>query len=94
MTKLTILPAARRDIAEAREWYEHRSAGLGDDFVARVDAALLAIQRNPESHAAVFEDFRRSLVKRFPYEVLEDRVVVYAVTHGSQDPSKWRKRLS
>jgi len=69
VTKLTILPAARRDIAEARAWYENQSAGLGDEFVARVDVALLAIQRNPESHAAVFEDFRRSLVKRFPYAV-------------------------
>ena len=60
MRALTILPAARRDIAEARAWYERRSEGLGNDFVAKVDDALLVIQRSPELHAIVFESFRRS----------------------------------
>ena len=44
MTPSSILPAARRDIAEARAWYEKRSAGPGDEFLAKVETALQSIQ--------------------------------------------------
>jgi plasmid stabilization system protein ParE len=51
----------------------------------------------PELHAKVHQDYRRVLVRRFPYaifyEYAAETVTVYSVFHTSQDPDKWRKRL-
>ena len=52
--------------------------------------------RTPEIHAVVHEDYRRGLVRRFPYAVFykyaEGVVTVYGVFHTSRDPNKWRQR--
>jgi plasmid stabilization system protein ParE len=49
-------------------------------------------------HQTIHENYRRGLVRRFPYAVFyeyaEGKVIVYCVFHTSQDPEKWRRRLS
>jgi plasmid stabilization system protein ParE len=49
-------------------------------------------------YAVVHEDFRRALIRRFPYAVFYEQsdaiVTIYAVFHTSRDPEKWRRRLS
>ena len=74
-----------------------RRSGLGEEFLTCVDACLEAIGRMPEMHPIVHEQYRRGLVRRFPYAVLyevgESAVTVYAVFHTSRDPVKWRERL-
>jgi plasmid stabilization system protein ParE len=98
MPELVILPEAERDIAEAYDWYEARRAGLGAEFLNCVNACLQSIQRMPEMHEQVFETYRRGLIRRFPYaifyEFANEAVTVYCVFHTSQDPNKWRRRLS
>jgi plasmid stabilization system protein ParE len=51
----------------------------------------------PELHRKVHEDYRRALVRRFPYAVFyeytRETVTIYAVFHTSRDPEKWRLRL-
>lgn len=48
-------------------------------------------------YPAVLTHYRRAVVRRFPYVIFYDvepeRIVVYAVFHCSQDPSKWKARL-
>jgi len=89
---------AERDIAEAYEWYEHHRIGLGEEFLSRVDACIQGILRNPEIHPIVHENYRRGLVRRFPYgvfyELAEGVVTVYCVFHTSRDHAKWRRCLS
>lgn len=45
----------------------------------------------------VFEDYRRALVRRFPYAVFyeyaDNTVTVYCLFHTARDPDKWRTRL-
>lgn len=101
MTKSLILaPEATADIADAFLWYEEQSMGLGMEFVRCVEAALRTIQRTPLQFPLVHESYRRALVRRFPYAVFfefepdHDRCVVYSVFHCSQDPAKWRNRIS
>ncbi len=95
--ELILAPEAEQDVAEAYAWYEGRRAGLGEDFLSCVDACIQAICRTPEMHAKVHEDFRRAVVRRFPYvvfyEYVGQTVTVYCVFHTSQDPEKWRRRL-
>jgi plasmid stabilization system protein ParE len=96
--RLVIAPEAARDIDEAYGWYEGRRAGLGEDFLSCLDACAQAIRRRPEMHAAVYKEYRRALVRRFPYAVFYEHVAgtvtVYCVFHTARDPQKWRQRLA
>jgi plasmid stabilization system protein ParE len=93
-----VAPEAEQDIAEAYAWYEGRRAGLGEEFLGCVDACIEAICRTPELHEVVHENYRRGLVRRFPYAVFyeyaSDTVTIYCVFHTARDPDKWRQRLA
>ncbi len=96
---LIIAPEAEGDLAAAYAWYERQRVGLGEDFLGCVDACIQAIRRTPKMHTLIHENYRRGLVRRFPYAVFyehteaNDTVVVYCVFHTSRDPAKWRERL-
>jgi plasmid stabilization system protein ParE len=96
--ELIMAPEAEQDITEAYNWFEGRRAGLGEDFLGCIDACIQAICRTPEMHARVYQNYRRGLVRRFPYaifyEYVDQTVIVYCVFHTSQNPDKWRERLS
>ncbi|MCY2990455.1 MAG: type II toxin-antitoxin system RelE/ParE family toxin [Planctomycetota bacterium] len=95
--ELVIAPEAAQDIDEAYGWYEVRRAGLGEEFLSCVDACIQAICRLPEMHAKVDKEYRRALVRRFPYAVFYEsvagKITVYCVFHTSRSPEKWRRRL-
>jgi plasmid stabilization system protein ParE len=95
--RLVIAPEAVEDLVEAYGWYEKQRVGLGEDFLGCVDARIQAVCRAPEVHARVHEDYRRALVRRFPYAVFYEYVAgvvtVYCVFHTARDPEKWRRRL-
>jgi plasmid stabilization system protein ParE len=94
---LVVAPEAEQDISEAYAWYENQRFGLGEEFLTSVDACIQAICRTPEMHGLIHENYRRGLVRRFPYAVFYEyaynRVTVYGVFHTSRDPAKWRQRL-
>jgi plasmid stabilization system protein ParE len=96
--KLIIAPEAALDIEEAYSWYERQRTGLGEEFLNCVDACMSAICRTPEIHEKVHEDYRRGLVRRFPYSIFYeyagDTVTVYCIFHTARDPAKWRQRLT
>jgi len=95
--RLIIVPEAARDIDEAYGWYESQRVGLGEEFLSCVEACIQAICRMPETHEKVYEDYRRGLVRRFPYAVFYEHafgaVTVYCAFHTARDPEKWRERL-
>lgn len=96
--ELVIALEASQDLDEAYDWYELRNVGLGEQFLRSVDASIQAILRAPEMHAIAHENYRRGLVRRFPYAVFYEydgeNVIVYSVFHTARDPQKWRRRLS
>mgnify|MGYP001560796083 FL=1 len=95
--ELILASETEQDIAEAYAWYENRRTGLGEELLSCIDACIEAIRRTPEMHAVVHENYRRGLVRRFPYAVFyeyaEVTVTVYGVFHTARDPGKWRQRL-
>ena len=97
MAKLVLAAEVEQDLSEAYDWYESHRYGLGEEFLSCVDAGIQSILRSPELHANVFQDYRRILVRRFPYvifyEYLDSTVTVYCIFHASRNPDKWRKRL-
>ncbi len=96
--ELILAPEAEQDIAEAYAWYEKQRAGLGEEFMSCVDACVHGICRTPQMHGIVHENYRRGLLRRFPYavfyEYVDETVIVYCVFHTSLEPEKWRLRLS
>ncbi len=95
--KLIVAPEVEQDISTAYTLYEQRRRGLGEEFLSCVDACIQGICRIPEMYATIYENYRRALVRRFPYSVFyefeNDTVTIYCVLHNSRDPQKWRERL-
>jgi plasmid stabilization system protein ParE len=95
--ELVFAPEVEGDIGEAYDWYEKRRAGLGEEFLSCVDACIQHICRTPQLHAKVLHDYRRAMVRRFPYVIFDEHgkntVTVYCVFHTARDPDKWRERL-
>ena len=85
------------DVARSYKWYEACESGLGEDFLRCIEACVQTIQRQPHLYPVAIDEFRRAIVRRFPFEIFYeadvDLITVYAVFHCSQDPRKWRKRL-
>lgn len=72
--ELVIASEAAQDIDEAYGWYEGRRTGLGEEFLSCVDGCIQGICRLPEMHAKVHKEYRRALVRRFPYVVFYEYV--------------------
>jgi plasmid stabilization system protein ParE len=90
--KLTFHHLVQHEVNDAVRWYEEQSEGLGDDFFAKFESALNAIQLNPSGYAFWLESntVRRAKLKRFPYAVLykvyPDKVRILCVRHDKKHP--------
>jgi plasmid stabilization system protein ParE len=88
--KLVIAPEAEHDLAEAYAWYERQRTALGEEFLGCVDTCIEALCPSPKMYAVVHENYRRALVRRFPYAIfyehIDDVVTVYCVFHTARDP--------
>jgi plasmid stabilization system protein ParE len=90
---LKTLRAAEEDALEAALWYDDRDAGLGDDFLDEVDAAVQSLRENALLHRVRFADVRRAPVPRFKYYgvyfiIRSQEVWVIAIFHGCRHP-RW-----
>jgi len=94
--RLFIRRAARHDLAEAFDWYEARSTGLGHEFLRAVRLVFATIARAPEQYPIALDDIRKAPLRRFPYivyyVVFPRGVSVIAVMHGRRDPRRWQSR--
>ena len=88
---------AEDDSYQGYAWYESRRVGLGREFITAVDACLQSIRRNPKLYQTIYKNYRRAVVRRFPFSVIyeetDSAVMVYAIFDGRQDPQKWQKRV-
>ena len=85
-----IRPEAKRDIREARTWYQEISPEFGNAFVRGLDQAIALAQQYPLAFPLVRRTFRRVLLRRFPYAVFYhvggQQIVIVAVLHQARDP--------
>ena len=93
---LTVLELAAADVFAAKSRYNELRPGLGNDFALCVDEALARIQRFPLTYATIDLDFRRVLVRRFPFAVYfrvnHRQITVYGVFPSRENPEVWRRR--
>jgi hypothetical protein len=78
------------DIITAFHWYEEKAIGLGEEYLRMFYTCTAEIERYPLASPKVYREFRRSLLKRFPYAVYytttEKEIVVYGVIHCARNP--------
>ncbi len=57
--KVTIRPAAKLDIRQARDWYKSQDEGLSTEFLEAIAAGTLRLQIAPDSQPFYYRQFRR-----------------------------------
>ena len=67
--RVIIRPNAEADLREAWSWYESQRAGLGDELLIEIRAAIRLLETDPERRPFYYRDFRRLLTRRFPYKL-------------------------
>jgi hypothetical protein len=98
MREIRILPAVLQDVAEAAAWYdEQKYPGLGDRFLDTFYASLSHVQQDGEIYRAAYQDFRKILIRPFPYSVYyrlhSNILVVTLVIHAARKPALERALL-
>lgn len=87
---LSFLSEVEGDAVSAYMWYEEKSRGLGEEFLRAFYASAAEISRSPNLYPKLHKNFRRKLIKRFPYAVYflveGETVVIYGLFHCARDP--------
>ncbi len=96
--ELRFHPDVGDEVAESYEWYEDRLTGLGEEFLAALEACYARLVTGPAKHQIIEGDIRHSRLRRFPfavyYRIVGDAIEVVAVHHDKRDPEVWRSRVS
>jgi len=66
---LQFIPEIEEDAINSYAWYESKSRGLGEDFLRMFYACANEITWNPLLCSKVNQNFRRRLLRRFPYAI-------------------------
>jgi len=100
--RVRLHPEARDELRSGALWYEEQRAGLGDDFVAEINATLDRIAGAPRSVplwpgvTVTAVPIRKAIVHRFPYvvafEAHADAILVLAIAHAKRRPLYWLSR--
>ena len=89
--------AAEAEYLDAINYYSRIEPGLGASFVIEVEAAIERARQFPTAYGKIAANLRHVRTHRFRYaiiyEVLEDRIFIWAVAHGSREPGYWEGRL-
>ena len=90
---------ALKEYRDAALRYAEQRAGLGEEFIQAVEAAMTVVCENPDKFQPVGDGVRIYRLKRFPYFVYfshqpeQQRIVIYAVVHNRRRPDYWRSRI-
>ncbi len=86
---LVVRPRAEADLREARDWYDRRRPGLGNEFLAEIGTIIRALVLDPGRRVEYYRGFHRVLARRFPYKLFYrvegDRIIVFRVLHARRD---------
>jgi hypothetical protein len=90
------------DATDWADWYNQQAPGLGDRFLAAVDALVATLTAHPRLYGRVprgpaGREVRQALVPGFliraVYEVTPNEVLVVSLTHARSARQPWRQRL-
>ena len=94
--KLLLLERAVLELEDACVYYNKQVSGLGYEFEEEIAVLLELIKENPLLFPIKFAYIHEAVVKRFPfvinYEISEKQIIVSAIFHVKQNPTKKKKR--
>lgn len=94
---LRFLPEVEEDVIGGYAWYEAKSQGLGEDFLRMFYACVSEITQNPLLYQKVYNEFRRRLLRRFPYAIYfmikDNQIIVFGLFHCARDPGIIKTKL-
>jgi len=83
---------AREELRIAMRWYENQRPELGQQFLKQIDKSINSIVENPRIYTKQHLNFRRCVIKQFPfsiyYTIEQNQIIVHAVLDNRQDPRK------
>ena len=87
---------ADEELKAATIFYESRQSGLGAILLQRISEGCGLLRARPLAGRVMFDDFRRILIRQFPYSLVyrleRDRIYLIAVAHLSRRPGYWKER--
>ncbi len=89
--KVEFHPLTVGDVNEAASFYQSAHAGLESEFRQEIDAAVDRIANRPLLFPIVEAQFRRCIVRRFPFSILfrivdADCIRVLVIRHHKRHP--------
>src|SRR5258708_7489018 len=89
--------AAQVELAEAVDYYDEKTDGLGGRLLAEIRAATRRIEQYPEIAPEIDHAVRGKVLSTFPYTLMyvidPDELFIVAVAHHSKNPGYWVDRL-
>lgn len=80
------------DILEEFLWYEEQSTGLGKSFEKEFYTTLNLVVDNPHIGPIAYLDFRRVILRKFPfaiyYQIENSKITVFGCLDLRQDPKR------
>lgn len=95
--QLIVSREAQTDISDAVAYLRRVAPRLSARFGIELETVYASMLDHPESYPVVYyKNFRRALLKRFPYSVfyiVEPPVVlIVGVVHQARDEETWKRR--
>ncbi len=88
---LHFIPKVEEDAINGYLWYEEKAKGLGEEFLRLFYANAGEILSNPLIYRKVYGEFRRRLLRRFPYaiyfRITGNEIIVFGLFHCARNPS-------
>jgi hypothetical protein len=88
---IRFLPSVEDDAVAGYLRYESKVPGLGEEFLRLLYARAGEIPEDPLLYRKVHGEFRRRLLRRFPYAIYfrieGNEVVVFGVFHCARNPA-------
>ncbi len=95
--KLTVTSTAESDLQNAIDWYAAIQIDLAERFYKAVLKQFVEIENHPHYYSFYAKDYRRTLVKNFPYIIIfriyNQEVIVNSVVYAGRNPGFIHKRF-
>ena len=83
---------AKDDVELACKWYEKQRRGLGFEFLDCIEMSLNNILRFQDLYAECYSNFRRCVIRRFPFSIFYtiegEEIIIHSVFDNRQDSKK------
>ena len=94
--KYVFHPDALAEYSDAVQYYAEQRTEIAQAFINATEDTIFRIKESPNRYAAIDEDIRRCMTRKFPYAILytieQDYILILAVMHCSREVGYWKNR--